>query len=75
LLGKRTEKEVVMRTMLAFAVLALLLLIGCGEEQCAAARANFILDGHVDVSMESSLASTYDVDLDLDGVAGAFTCS
>jgi len=64
-----------MRTMLAFAVLAWLLLIGCGEEQCAAACANFILDGHVDVAMEPSLASTYDVDLDLDGVAGAFTCS
>ena len=44
--------------------------MGCGEDVCAAACG----DGGLVVEMEPMLESAYDVELDLDGVAGAFTC-
>lgn len=49
--------------------------MGCGEDQCAAACAYYGDDeGHIFVQMGPSVTSTYDVDLELDGAAGAFTC-
>jgi hypothetical protein len=50
---------------------------GCSEEQCAAAcRYYGDEEGHIVVKMERPWSvSTYDADLDLDGVAGAFTCT
>jgi hypothetical protein len=65
--------EDAMKTILprVFVVLVLPLAIGCGEEQCAAA----CLGEGIAVSMDPSVTSTYDVDLLLDGVVGAFTCT
>ena len=50
---------------------------GCSEEQCAAACWYYgDAEGHIVVKSERPWSvSTYDVDLDLDGVAGAFTCA
>jgi hypothetical protein len=43
--------------------------MGCGEDTCAAG----CLDG-LRVSLNPEVLSTYDVDLMMDGAAGAFTC-
>ena len=44
--------------------------MGCGEDQCAAG----CLWAHVNVRLDPPVPSSYDVDLVLDGVSGAFSC-
>lgn len=64
-----------MRYLVGFIVVLVLGVVGCGESQCAAACAYYgDEEGHIFVQMVPSVTSTYDVDFDLDGAAGAFTC-
>jgi hypothetical protein len=64
-----------MRCFMGFIFVLALGVMGCGEDQCAAACAYYGDDeGHIFVQMGPSVTSTYDVDLELDGGAGAFTC-
>jgi len=59
------------RDPLPIIVLAATLITGCAEEQCAAACGDF--EG-VAVELTLGISTSYDVDMELDGAPGSFTC-
>ena len=59
-----------MRYLVGLMCAVALTVFGCGESVCAAACG----DGGLIVNLRPAVEVAYDVELDLDGVTGGFTC-